>query len=147
MEESTIPMTSTLVLRGINKDLVALRGGNQQHEQQQQLSSPGNARNLEEENTSFLVLLTVIVVFVVLFYAICTFQICRHWLFQSCCGGRFANSRFAGQTRVLEQQLSRQQNENGTILVHAGQVLTLSGKQRRAVLEVIFAGPETTKVR
>jgi hypothetical protein len=88
------------------------------------LSSSSNPKN----NESFLLLTAGIVGLIMVFYALCMYQVIRVWLCRVCCGR---------QPEVAEA--------GETVIIHEGITFNLSDNQRRAVLEAILK--ENSKVR
>lgn len=89
------------------------------------LSSSSSPKN----NESFLLLTGGIVGLILIFYALCMYQVLRVWLCRVCCGR---------QPEVGEPDAE-------TVLIHEGITFNLSSNQRRAVLEAILK--ENSKVR
>jgi hypothetical protein len=92
-----------------------------------------NATNAN--SSTFTYTLAFPVVFISLFVGICVYQALRIWLCLCLCDR---------DLRITERTLEAV-NADNTVLMHDGKVFTLTGDQRRAVLEVIFS--DTSKVR
>jgi hypothetical protein len=95
---------------------------------QEDESDSSSSSSSRKDNDSFLILTAAIVALILVFYALCMYQLLYRWMCRICCG------------RQLEVG-----GPNETVIIHEGHTFNLSDNQRRAVLEAIFS--ENSKVR
>lgn len=112
-------------------------------------SLPPSSPSTPTKTSNIFVMMTMVVVGIFLFlYMISIIQTLFKFIHRNFFGGAEEEMailderrryRLEQQQQQYEQQQNQQQPQSSTILVHDGQVLNLTGEQRRTVLELIFS--------